>query len=149
MKKISWKNYSTKLVIIFLAALAAGCGTRKTNQIKEVEKIKSAEINTSADFSMFRKLNINNTYDNSFIYTREKDGLKETFVQNNKSTASVKIIDSVRYSTAIIYKTVATYKTIKDKKTQSDGVSIWVWIVGFFLIFVFAILKWNKELFRF
>jgi hypothetical protein len=150
MKKISWKNYSKKLVIIFLVVIQAGCGTRKTDQIKEVEKIKSAEINTSADFSMSEELYVNNTYDNSFIYTREKDGLKETFVQNNKSTGSVKIIDSVRYITAIIYKTVATYKTIKDKKTQSNGVSIWVWIVGLFLVFVFAIiLNFKKILTRY
>jgi hypothetical protein len=134
---------------LFLALLLVSCGTRKTNQIKEVEKIKSAEINTSADFSMFRKLEATESYDRGYVYTREKDGLKETFAQNNKSTASVKIIDSVRYSTTTIYKTVVTYKTIKDKKTQSDGVSIWVWIFGLFLIFVFAILKWNKELFSF
>ena len=132
-----------KLAIIFLV-LFVSCGSRKTNQIKEIEKIKSAEINTSADLSMFRKLDINNTYDRGYIYTREKDGLKETFTQNNKSSTSTKIVDSVRYNTAIINKTVATYKTVKNKKTQSDGVSIWVWIVGLFLIFVFAILKWNK-----
>ena len=137
-----------KLAIIFLV-LFVSCGSRKTNQIKEIEKIKSAEINTSADLSMFRKLDINNTYDRGYIYTREKDGLKETFTQNNKSSTSTKIVDSVRYNTAIINKTVTTYKTIKNKKTQSDGVSVWVWIVGLFLVFLFAILKWNKELFRY
>jgi hypothetical protein len=132
-----------KLAIIFLV-LFVSCGSRKTNQIKEIEKIKSAEINTSADLSMFRKLEATESYDRGYVYTREKDGLKETFTQNNKSNASVKIIDSVRYNTAIINKTVATYKTVKNKKTQSDGVSIWVWIVGLFLVFLFAILKWNK-----
>ena len=132
-----------KLAIIFLV-LFFSCGTRKTNQIKEIEKIKEAEINTSADLSIFRKLEATESYDRGYVYTREKDGLKETFTQNNKSTASVKIIDSVRYNTAIINKTVATYKTVKNKKTQSDGVSIWVWIVGLFLVFLFAILKWNK-----
>ena len=132
-----------KLAIIFLV-LFVSCGSRKTNHIKEVEKIKSAEINTSADFSMFKKLDVNNTYDRGYVYTREKDGLKETFTQNNKSSTSTKIVDSVRYNTATIYKTVATYKTVKNKKTQSDGVSIWVWAIGLFLVFVFAILKWNK-----
>jgi hypothetical protein len=130
-----------KLAIIFLV-LFISCGTRKTNQIKEVEKIKSSEINTSADLSMFRKLEATESYDRGYIYTREKDGLKETFAQNNKSTTNVKIIDSVRYSTAIIYKTVVTYKTIKDKKTQTNNNLVWA--IGLFLVFVFAILKWNK-----
>ena len=132
-----------KLAIIFLV-LFVSCGSRKTNQIKEVEKIKSSEINTSADLSIFRKLEATESYDRGYVYTREKDGLKETFTQNNKSNASVKIIDSVSYNTAIINKTVTTYKTVKNKKTQSDGVSVWVWIVGLFLVFLFAILKWNK-----
>jgi hypothetical protein len=134
---------------LFILLLIVSCGSRKTNQLKEVEKIKSAEINTSDYFSMFRKLEAIESYDRGYVYTREKDGLKETFAQNNKSTTSVKTIDSVHYSTAIINKTVTTYKTIKDKKTQSDGVSVWVWVVGLFLVFLFAILKWNKELFRF
>jgi hypothetical protein len=141
MKKISWKNYSTKLAIIFLVALAVGCGTRKTYQTKELDKLKSAEINTSADFSIFKKLHINNTFDRSFKYTRQIGDLKETFEQNNKSTTSVKIIDSVRYKTFDIYRTTITYKSVKNKQTQSNNNLIW--IVAIILIFLFALIKFK------
>ena len=141
MKKISWKNYSTKLAIIFLAALAAGCGTRKTQQIKELEKLKSAETIDSVDFYMFKKFDINYAFDRSFKYTREIGDLKETFEQNDKSTTNIKIVDLVSYKQATINKTVTTYKSVKNKATQSNNNLIW--IVALVLIFLFALIKFK------
>jgi hypothetical protein len=141
MKKISWKNYSTKLVIIFLVVIQVGCGTRKTDQTKELDKLKSAETIGSVDFSLFKKLDINNTFDRGYIYSREKDGLKETFVQNNKSTTNIKIVDSVRYKTFDIYRNTITYKSVKNKETQSNNNLIW--IVAIILIFLFALIKFK------
>jgi len=129
-----------KLVIIILL-LFVSCGTRKTEQIKELSKIKEAEINSFTDFNMFRKLEATESYDRGFIYTREKDGLKETFIQKNKSSSSIKIVDSMRYNTATIYKTTTTYITVKNKKTQTNNNL--VWSIGFFLIFVFALIKFR------
>ena len=128
------------LIVIFLV-LFVSCGTRKTEQIKELSKIKEAEINSFTDFNMFRKLEATESYDRGFIYTREKDGLKETFIQKNKSSSSIKIVDSMRYNTATIYKTTTTYITVKNKKTQTNN--ILVWAIGLFLVFVFALIKFR------
>lgn len=141
MKKISWKNYSTKLVIIFLVALVAGCGTRKTQQLKELDKLKSAETIDSVDFYLFKKFDINNTFDRKFKYTREKEGLKETFEQNDKSTTNIKIVNLVRYKQATINKTVTTYQSVKNKQTQSNNNLIW--IVALVLIFLLALIKFK------
>jgi hypothetical protein len=131
-----------KLVGFFLVALVVGCGTRKTEQIKEVEKIKLVDTSSLIDLSDFKMLYREYNNDKGFVYTREKDGLKETFTQNNKEVSKLKIVDSVRYKLATIYKTLTTYKSIKNKKTQSDGVSYWVWFTGLFFAFLFAII-WN------
>jgi hypothetical protein len=134
-----------KLVGIFLVALVVGCGTRKTEQIKEVEKIKLVDTSSLIDLSDFKMLYREYNNDKGFVYTREKDGLKETFTQNNKEVSKLKIVDSVRYKLATIYKTLTTYKSIKNKKTQSDGVSYWVWFTGLFFTFLFAII-WNWKM---
>lgn len=129
-----------RITIIFLV-LFVSCGTRKTEQIKEVEKVKEAEISSFADLSIFRKLHQEQSYDKGFVYTREKDGLKETFTQNDKSSSSTKIVDSVRYKTAKINKTVTKHVTVKNKKTQTNN--ILVWGIGLFLVFVFALIKFR------
>ena len=129
-----------KLAIIFLV-LFVSCGTRKTEQIKEVSEIKEAEISSFTDLSIFRKLEANHTYDKGFIYTREKDGLKETFTQNNKSSSSTKIVDSVRYNTTTIYKTVTKHVTVKNKKTETNNNLVWG--IGLFLVFIFALIKFR------
>jgi len=128
------------LIVIFLV-LFVSCGTRKTEQIKELSKIKEAEISSFTDFNMFRKLEATESYDKGFIFIQEKDGLKQTFIKNNKSSSSTKIVDSVRYNTATIYKTVTKHVTVKNKKTQTNN--ILVWAIGLFLVFVFALIKFR------
>ena len=128
-----------KYIIILL--LFVSCGTRKTEQIKEVSEIKEAEIISFADFNMFRKLEATESYDKGFIYIQEKDGLKQTFIKNNKSSSSTKIVDSVRYNTATIYKTVTKHVTVKNKKTQTNNNLGWG--IGLFFIFVFALINFR------
>jgi len=128
------------LIVIFLV-LFVSCGTRKTEQIKELSKIKEAEISSFTDFNMFRKLEATESYDKGFIFIQEKDGLKQTFIKNNKSSRSTKIVDSIRYNTATIYKTVTKHVTVKNKKTQTNN--ILVWAIGLFLVFVFALIKFR------
>ena len=130
-----------KLVIIILL-LFVSCGTRKTEQIKELSKIKEAQISSFTDFNMFRKLDRDENFDKSFIYIQEKDGLKQTFIQNNKSSSSTKTFDSVRYNKATIYKTVTKHVTVKNKKTQTNNNLVWG--IGLFLVFVFALIKFRK-----
>ena len=130
-----------KNLLIILLVIFVSCGTRKTDQIKEVSKIKEAEVSSFTDLSIFRNLEREENFDKSFIYIQEKDGLKQTFIQNNKSSISTKIVDSIRYNTATIYKTTTTYITVKNKKTQTNNNL--VWSIGFFLIFVFALIKFR------
>jgi hypothetical protein len=133
-----------KLVGIFLVAVLAGCGTRKTEHTKNLEKIKSDSFTASSDFFAFKKFELNQSLDLGYTYTKEPTayGIKETFIQNNKREEKRKTIDLKRYKTIYTRVTIATKITIKTKKTQSEGVSYWVWFTGLFFAFLFAII-WN------
>jgi hypothetical protein len=133
-----------KLVGFFLVVILIGCGTRKTENIKNLEKINSEGLTANSEFLRLQKINLESFRDKGYKYIKEPTiyGIKETFIQNNKVFQKLNIIDSVRYidSYRIITKTL--YKSVKTKKTQSDGVSYWVWFTGLFFAFLFAII-WN------
>jgi hypothetical protein len=133
-----------KLVGFFLVVILIGCGTRKTENIKNLEKINSEGLTDNSEFLRLQKINLESFRDKGYKYIKEPTiyGIKETFIQNNKVFQKLNIIDSVRYidSYRIITKTL--YKSVKTKKTQSDGVSYWVWFTGLFFAFLFAII-WN------
>jgi hypothetical protein len=133
-----------KLVGIFLVALVVGCGTRKTEQGENLEKIKSDSFTSSSDFFTLKQFELNQSLDLGYTYTKEPTpyGIKETFIQNNKREEKRKTIDLKRYKTIYTRVTIATKIIIKTKKTQSDGVSYWVWFTGLFFAFLFAVV-WN------
>jgi hypothetical protein len=136
-----------KLVGIFLLVILIGCGTRKTENIKNLEKINLKSLTANSEFLRLQKINLETFRDRGYKYIKEPTayGTKETFIQNDKEGIKLKIVDSVRYidSCRIITKTL--YKSVNNKKTQSDGVSTWVWFTGLFFAFVFAIiLNWNR-----
>jgi hypothetical protein len=136
-----------KLVGIFLVALMAGCGTRKTEHTENLEKIKSDSFTASSDFFTLKQFEINQSLDLSYTYTKEPTpyGIKETFIKNNKREEKRKTIDLKRYKTIYTRVTITTKIIIKTKKTQSDGVSYWVWFTGLFFAFIFAIIwNWKK-----
>jgi hypothetical protein len=133
-----------KLVGFFLVVILIGCGTRKTENIKNLEKINSDSFTATSDFLRLQKINLETFSDRGYKYIKELTayGIKETFIQNDKEGIKLKIVDSVRY--IYNYKTITKklYKSVKTKKTQSDGVSTWVWFTGLFFSFLFAII-WN------
>jgi hypothetical protein len=133
-----------KLVGFFLVVIVIGCGTRKTENIKNLEKINSEGLTANSEFLRLQKINLEFFRDKGYKYIKESTmyGIKETFIQNDKVFQKLNIIDSVRYidSYRIITKTL--YKSVKTKKTQSDGVSTWVWFTGLFFAFLFAVI-WN------
>jgi uncharacterized protein YcfL len=150
MKTTSWKKSLQKSANYFLAIITAllflGCSARKTEntKVKKLEKLESAKLDFSGSISS------NTQMDKSIIFVREiyeKGEIKEkqTTTQNNKLDQKIKIEYRYIKQKQTIYKTI----TLKNKKTQKEAVSNWVWFVGLFLVFLFAILKWNKELFRF
>jgi hypothetical protein len=136
-----------KLVGIFLVVILIGCGTRKTENIKNVEKINSEGLTANSEFLRLQKINLESFRDRGYKYIKEPTayGIKETFIQNDKEGLKLKIVDSVRY--IYNYQTIkkTLYKSVKTKKTQSDGVSTWVWFTGLFFAFLFAIIwNWKK-----
>jgi hypothetical protein len=136
-----------KLVGIFLVALVVGCGTRKVEKTENLEKIKSDSFTASSDFLRLQKINLESFRDRGYKYIKEPTayGTKETFIQNDKEGIKLKIVDSVRYIYNYQTITKKIYKSVKAKKTQSDGVSTWVWYVGIFFAFLFAIIwNWNR-----
>ena len=135
-----------KLVGIFLVALVVGCGTRKVEKTENLEKIKSDSFTASSDFFSLKQLELNQSLDLGYTYTKEPTpyGMKETFIQNNKREDKRKTIDLKRYKTIYNRVTITTKIIIKTKKTQSDGVSHWVWFTGLFFAFLFAII-WNLK----
>jgi hypothetical protein len=135
-----------KLVGFFLVVILIGCGTRKTENIKNLEKIKSDSFTASSDFFSLKQFELNQSLDLGYTYTKEPTayGIKETFIQNNKREEKRKTIDLKRYKTIYTRVTKTLYKSVKRKKTQSDGVSTWVWFTGLFFAFLFAII-WNLK----
>jgi hypothetical protein len=136
-----------KLVGIFLVVIIIGCGTRKVENIKNLEKINSKGLTANSEFLRLQKINLESFRDKGYKYIKEPTmyGIKETFIQNDKVFQKLKIVDSVRY--IYNYKTITkkSYKSVKTKKTQSDGVSTWVWFTGLFFAFLFAIIwNWNR-----
>jgi hypothetical protein len=133
-----------KLVGIFLVVILIGCGTRKTENIKNLEKINSEGLTANSEFLRLQKINLESFRDKGYKYIKEPTmyGIKETFIQNDKVFHKLKIVDSVRYIYNYQTITKTLYKSVKTKKTQSDGVSTWVWFTGLFFIFLFAII-WN------
>jgi hypothetical protein len=136
-----------KLVGIFLVALLVGCGTRKTEQGENLEKIKLDSFTASSDFFTLKQFEHNQSLDLGYTYTKEPTpyGIKKTFIQNNKREEKRKTIDLKRYKTIYTRVTITTKIIIKTKKTQSDGVSYWVWFTGLFFAFLFAVIfNWKR-----
>ena len=133
-----------KLVGFFLVVILIGCGTRKTENIKNLEKINSEGLTANSEFLRLQKINLESFRDRGYKYIKEPTayGIKETFIQNDKVFQKLKIVDSVRYIDSCRNITKTLYKSVKTKKTQSDGVSTWVWFTGLFFAFLFAII-WN------
>jgi hypothetical protein len=133
-----------KLVGFFLVVILIGCGTRKTENIKNVEKINSDSFTANSEFLRLQKINLESFRDRGYKYIKEPTayGIKETFIQNDKVFNKLKIVDSVSYIYNYQTITKTLYKSVKTKKTQSDGVSYWVWFTGLFFAFLFAII-WN------
>jgi hypothetical protein len=136
-----------KLVVIFLVVILIGCGTRKTENIKNLEKINSEGLTANYEFLRLQKINLESFRDKGYKYIKEPTmyGIKETFIQNDKVFQKLKIVDSVRYIDSFRIITKTLYKSVKTKKTQSDGVSYWVWFTGLFFTFLFAII-WNWKM---
>lgn len=139
-KSTSWIISSQKSVYFFSAIIMAflflGCSARKVEQVKEIDKLKSAEHNSFTYFLQLKQLEINHSLDLGFSYTKETSvngDLKETFVQNNKVVSNIKTIHLTRRIDSITYKTVTTYKSVNNKNTQKEAISIWVWVIGFLL----------------
>ena len=138
-----------KSVTIFLLAILAGCGTRKVNQTKAVDKLKSESFTASSDFLHSQSADFEFAYNKGYTYIKEPTqyGIKETFTQKNEAVQKIKYIEVARYRDSIQYINITSYKTEKIKKTQNDGVSSWVWIVGLFFVFLFLIvLNWKAIL---
>ena len=138
-----------KLVIIFLLAILAGCGTRKVDQNKSLDKLKAESFTTSSDFLHSQNADFEFAYNKGYTYIKEPTqyGIKETFTQKNEAVQKIKYIEVARYIDSVRYINITSYKTEKIKKTQNDGVSSWVWIVGLFFVFLFlVILNWKAIL---
>jgi hypothetical protein len=121
-----------------------GCGTRKVENIKNLEKINSEGLTANSEFLRLQKINLESFRDRGYKYIKEATayGIKETFIKNDKVFQKLKIVDSVIYIYNYKNITKTLYKSVNNKKTQSDGVSTWVWFTGLFFSFLFAII-WN------
>lgn len=140
------------VLAISIVALLASCGARKTQSTKDIEKAKELDKISSIGLDWSKLYEKTKYFDKGIIYTKETgtDGsVKETFNHKNESKESIKTKEVINKKTLITYKSITTYKSVTNKNTQSDGISIWVWFIGIFFVFLFAVLKWNKELFRF
>ena len=138
-----------KSVIIFLLVILAGCGTRKVDQNKSLDKLKAESFTTSSDFLHSKSADIEFAYNKGYTYIKEPTqyGIKETFTQKNEAVQKIKYIEVARYIDSVRYINITSYKTEKIKKTQNEGVSSWVWIVGLFFVFLFLIiLNWKTIL---
>lgn len=123
-----------RYLILFL--LLISCSARKTETVKEIDKLKESEI------SVNNVLEFKNSTDKSLYFVKEyyNDGTlkKESYTQKNKIKNERK---KVEFRT---YRTITTYKSIYKKNTQKEAVSVWVWVAGFLLIFIFALIKFRK-----
>jgi hypothetical protein len=137
-----------KLVGFFLMVILIGCGTRKVENIKNLEKINSEGLTANSEFLRLQKINLESFRDKGYKYIKEPTayGIKETFIQNDKSISSTKIVDSVRYNTLTTHIKVKKYVTIKNKKTQTNNNLVWA--IALFLIFLFVIILNWKTIFK-
>ena len=134
------KNYS---VILFIFLLIS-CGARKTDTTKDTEKTKEVEKIKDITFDYSKFIEQNSYLDKGVIFIREfnKEGKvsKETFEAKNVLKTSQKTILKVNYKSVITYKTITTYKSLYQKNTQKEQVSNWVFYVGIFFVFLFALI---------
>lgn len=143
-----WKKYTIKSVLFFLVALLLGCATRKTEQTKGIVKIKSAEVKTFADFSTFKKFDINESFDRGYTYTIERTAAgdtKESYTKNDKSETKKQYSEQIINVTRTTYKTETTYKSVKVKQTEKEQIDNKVFYFGMLLVFIFALVVYFSK----
>ena len=142
-----------KKLTILLLFILLGCGVRRTDQTKSIDKLNSESFKASSDFLNYKNADFNFAYNKVYTYIKEPTqyGIKETFTQKNESVNNIKYIEVARYIDSVRYINITTYKSNKIKKTQNEGVSSWVWIVaiisvitGLYLYLIKS--KWHNEL---
>jgi hypothetical protein len=138
-----------KKLSILLLFILLGCGVRRTEQTKLIDKLNSESFTASSDFLNYKNADFNFAYNKGYTYIKEPTqyGIKETFTQKNESVKNIKYIEVARYIDSVRYINIKTYKSTKIKNTKNEGVSSWVWIVGIISIITGLYLYLRKSTF--
>lgn len=127
------KNY------IILLILFISCGARKTETVKEIDKLESIENTNLKSFDFNRNYfmtndteYINETFDKGVISTRN----------TYKSSKSSKLETKIKYATKTTYKTITTFKSVKNKSTEKKEPYI-TFGIGFVVlaVLIYALIK--------
>lgn len=149
-KTTSWKISLQKSVYFFLVIstvlLFLGCNARKTELVKEIDKLKSIDKLETISNEWFKEFEANAIRESNFNFIREfsENGnvIKETLNKSEKKSNSSKSKEYIKNITHITYKSIITYKSVKNKKTQKEQISNWVFYFGILCALIFGLVVW-------
>jgi hypothetical protein len=150
MKKINIPLLISFILSTFLLSVffLSSCTARKVETKKDTEKTQGIETVKAESFDYLKLMENNFSFDKGIIFVKEyQNGIvvKETLEQKNQVKTQYKTEIKTSYKNFNIYKKYKINKTTLIKNTQKEGVSIWVWIIGFIFIFVFSLIKFPKK----